>query len=183
MRECEELHYMLNNLKRHAFPFDKREIQENGIYVLFENGESGHGVDRIVRVGTHTGERQLLSKDGDPFLEDWELDLTSRENREKYLSLIDMSKLKKVEKTVSSYIQSRFSFITFEAEGKERRLWIEAKIISTVSWCDCCKPSSAWLGLNSPKKKIRESGLWLVNQLYKELITPVELTELRALVN
>ena len=51
---------------------------------------------------------------------------------------------------------------------------IETKIISTVSWCSECKPSLNWFGLTSPKDKIRESGLWLVNELYKEGFTQSE---------
>ena len=34
----------------------------NGIYLLYERGELGHGADRIVRVGTHTGKNQLVSR-------------------------------------------------------------------------------------------------------------------------
>ncbi len=33
----------------------------NSIYILFKQGEFSHGVDRIVRVGTHTGANQLAS--------------------------------------------------------------------------------------------------------------------------
>jgi hypothetical protein len=44
-------------------------------------------------------------------------------------------------------------------------------MISTVSLDDACQPSPQWLGLSSPKKKIRESGLWLINELYKEPLT------------
>ena len=44
---------------------------------------------------------------------------------------------------------------------------LQSRIISTVSLCDECRPSEKWLGLYSPKAKIRESGLWLVNELYK----------------
>ncbi len=68
---------------------------------------------------------------------------------------------------MSSYIRDAFSFAVFEVKSKEQRLDLESKIISTVSLCDECRPSQNWLGLSSPKEKIRESGLWLVNELYK----------------
>lgn len=58
--------------------------------------------------------------------------------------------------------------MVFEVETKEERLLLESRIISTVSSCEECKPSDGWLGLFSPKIKIKESGLWLVNELYKE---------------
>jgi hypothetical protein len=44
-------------------------------------------------------------------------------------------------------------------------------LISTVASCDECNPSSNWLGRHSPKEKIRKSGLWQVNELYKEALS------------
>jgi len=60
-----------------------------------------------------------------------------------------------------------FSPCVFEVQGKEERLEIESKLISTISWCEECKQSTSWLGNHSPKTKIVKSGLWLVNELYK----------------
>lgn len=192
--KCEKLHSWFNSQKRHNFPFDEKEIPFNGVYVLFEKGELAHGANRIVRIGTHTGDKQLrsrlkqhfikenkdrsifrknigralLTKDKDPFLEYWELDLTSRKAKDKYRGLIDLEKQKEVEKKTTECIRENFSFVVFQVSNKEKRLAIESKIISTVSLCDECKPSGDWLGLYSTKQKIRESGLWLINELYKD---------------
>ena len=191
---CAGVHEIFNNMQRHTFPFNDYEIPKNGIYILFEKGETGHGGDRIVRVGTHTGVDQLrsrlkqhfikekkdrsifrknigraiLSRDNDPFLEQWEWDLTTREKKDKYLPLLDHEKQVQIEKQVSAYIQEAFSFVVFEVNTKEERLDLESKIISTVSLCKVCRLSADWLGNFSPKHKIRESGLWLVNELYKK---------------
>lgn len=191
---CEKLHKIFSKLPRFHFPFDESKIPKNGIYILFEKGEKGHDKDRIVRVGTHTGVDQLrsrlkqhflnenkdrsifrknigraiLNKRKDDYLDKWELDLTTRENKEKYSDKIDFSMQEKIEKEVSKFIQDNFSFVVFKIEDKDRRLRIESKIISTISLCNECKSSSTWLGLFSPKEKIRKSGLWLVNELYKE---------------
>ena len=198
---CAKTHQLFNEINRHTFPFDEKTIPKNGIYILFEKGESAHGGDRIVRVGTHTGDdqlrsrlrqhfvaenkdrsifrknigRALLAKVDDPFLEQWEWDLTTRANKEKYLPLLDRNKQDEIEKQVSAYIRNAFSFAVFEVKSKDQRLNLESKIISTVSLCDECRPSQNWLGLSSPKEKIRESGLWLVNELYK---VPLEEDEL-----
>jgi len=59
---CKELHFIFNNMKRLSFPFDKNEIPENGIYILFEKGGPAHKANRIVRIGTHTGKDQLRSR-------------------------------------------------------------------------------------------------------------------------
>jgi hypothetical protein len=186
--KCFELHRLFNKKRRFSFPFNEQEIPLNGIYVLFQKGEKAHDFDRIVRVGTHTGKDQLRSRlkqhflnenkdrsifrknigrcllHNDPFLKQWELDLTTKKAKDKYSKKVDFKKQKEIERKVSKFIQDNFSFVVFETD---KRLELESKIISTVSLCDC-KPSSNWLGLLSPKKKIRESGLWLVNELYKK---------------
>ena len=197
---CHKLHTMFNALSVFGFPFDSAKIPDNGIYILFENGEYAHDTNRFVRVGTHTGDNQLpsrlqqhfvrenkdrsifrknigralLSRANDPYLAKWELDLTTREAKKKSLGEIDPEKQKLVEQQVTSYMQSKFRFVVFQVESKEMRLELESRIISTISTCTQCGPSAQWLGRFSPKDKIRESGLWIVNELYK---TPLSETE------
>lgn len=191
---CNKLHELFNKQTVFSFPFDESKIPLNGIYILFENGEVGHGFRRIVRVGTHTGNDQLrsrirqhflnenkdrsifrknigraiLNKNDDPYLKTWELDMTSRENRESYGSLIDKEYQAVIESKITQYLQDNFCFIVIRVDDKKERLALESKIISTISSCNECRPSPNWLGNYSPKIKIRESGLWLVNELYKE---------------
>ncbi len=203
-RICERVHACANTLRRFEFPFDEKMIPVNGIYILFEKGERAHGVDRIVRFGTHTGRDQLrsrlkqhflsenkdrsifrknigrsiLSKAGDPFLGEWELDLTTSAAKQKFSSKVDFERQKDVEKEVSRYIQNNFSFAVVAVDGKDDRLELESKLISTVSLCEECRPTGDWLGLHSPKKKIRESGLWLVNELYKQPLSEEDFLKL-----
>ena len=68
-----------------------------------------------------------------------------------------------------------------KATGKERRLEYESMLISTISLCKECYPSSDWFGLHSPKKKIRESGLWLVNELYNKPFSDEEFDEFKGI--
>jgi hypothetical protein len=199
---CSELHKIVHSEKRYTFPFRENEIPLNGIYILFEKGEYGHQGDRIVRVGSHTGNNQLrsrlkqhfllenkdrsifrknigraiLNKNQDPFLNDWDLNLTATDNKKQCSRSEYLLKCQEVEKQVSDYIQHNFSFVVFEIEEKELRLELEQKLISTVSLCTECRPSEQWFGYYSPKEKIRESGLWLVNHLYK---TPLEQVDLK----
>ena len=197
---CNPLHNLFNSLPKHKFPFNINEIPLNGIYILFEKNELAHNTNRIVRIGTHTGNNQLrsrlnqhfvnenkdrsifrknigraiLNKNNDSFLKSWELDLTTKASRI-LNNPIDFNKQKQVEKEVTKYIQENFSFAVFEVKNKEERLKLESKIISTISQCNECKPSLNWLGLFSPKEKIRNSGLWLVNELNKEPLSEKEL--------
>jgi len=207
--KCEKLHKWFNGLKRLRFPFNDKEIPLNGMYVLFQKDEFAHNKNRIVRIGTHTGMDQLISrleqhfikenkdrsifrknigrcflnKNGDEFLEKWELDLTSKENKEKYSKLIDFNKQMQIEEAVTKYIQDNFNFVVIPIENRQRRLDLESKIISTISLCSECHPSKNWLGLFSPLEKIRESGLWQVNELYKKPMSDKDMSELKELIN
>lgn len=207
-KKCQILHEWFNNMKIHSFPFDKKEIPGNGIYVLFEKGEKAHGKNRIVRIGTHTGNNQLysrllqhflnenkdrsifrknigralLNKENDPFLEKWELDLTTKKSKEENFGKIDFEKQKQIEKKVTDYIKNNFSFVVFQNDDGKKRLEMESKIISTVSSCEECKPSKDWLGNFSPKEKIRKSGLWLVNELWKTPLSNEEMVKLKTIL-
>jgi len=197
-----KLHLLFNEQKRFAFPFKHREneIPNNGIYIVFENGEKFGDLDRIVRVGTHTGDKQLrsrlnqhfvmenknrsifrknigrcfLNKENSPYLPLWELDTTSRAEKEKNIKLLDRDFEKQIEKRISDYIQTNLSFCVFQVDTKEQRLFWESKIISTLAKSNELKPSKIWLGNHSTKDKIIAIGLWQVNELFKESLTEEE---------
>jgi len=42
---------------------------------------------------------------------------------------------------------------------------LERSLIGTIAHCKLCKPTDNWLGDYSPKKQIKESGLWLIHHL------------------
>jgi len=205
---CHKLHHLFSELSKIEFPFDASIIPKNGIYILFEKGEFAHETDRIVRVGTHTGDNQLpsrlkqhfitenkdrsifrrnigraiLNREKDAFLAKWDIDLTTKDAREKYAGVIDQQKLQETEKQVTKYLQQNFRFVIFGVDDKDKRLYWKKRIISTVSRCDECNSSTDWLGLHSPKEKIRKSGLWLVNELYKEPLSEIEYETLKATI-
>ena len=190
-KDCHLLHQWFNSLPKFQFPFQEKDIPSNGIYILFEKGELAHHTNRIVRVGTHTGDNNLKSRlkehfvnevkdrsifrknigrcllKDDPFLKEWELTTLIREIRRKNPD-VDYQKQQDVEKNVSGIIREDFTFSIFPVMDKQQRLMLESKIISTVSHCTECVPSQNWRWLTSPIEKIRRSGLWQVNELWKE---------------
>lgn len=202
-----ELHQIFNEKKRYSFPFEHfiNEIPKNGIYIIFENGEKYKTLDRIVRVGTHTGNNQLrsrlnqhfinenknrsifrknigrcfLNKENNPYLSLWELDITSRAEKEKNLKLLDRDFEKQMEKRISNYVQTNFSFCVFQIDTKDDRLFWESKIVSTLAKAIDIKSSENWLGNQSTKDKIRVSGLWQVNELYNDSLTELEFDQLK----
>ena len=168
-------------------------------------------MDRIIRVGTHTGENQLFSrlnqhflkenknrsifrknigrsllhKENNPYSKEWEYDTTSREGKEKYAKFLNLELEKELEKKISSYIHENLSFVIFEVKTKEKRLFWEERIIATLSKAANrgeIKPSDKWLGNFSPIEKIRNSGLWLVQGLDKEGLTEEEFEKLKLLI-
>ncbi|MBM4146405.1 MAG: hypothetical protein FJ240_09070 [Nitrospira sp.] len=206
---CAQLHNVFSRLKRHRFPFEESSIPSDGIYVLFEKGEKGHGTDRVVRIGTHTGKhllksrlyehflvnnkdrsifrkhvgRALLKRNNDPFFEQWEWDLTPSANRKKYASKLNLKKQAQTEELVTTYIQDNLYFVVLPVSRKQRRLEIEAKLIGEVSLCKDCGPSSSWLGKYSPAQKIKKSGLWQIQKVFGNGLTDSDMEEIREIVS
>lgn len=206
-----ELHQLFNGQKRFTFPFapDANAIPQNGIYIIFEKGEKYYDYDRIVRVGTHTGVNQLhsrlnqhfllenknrsifrknigrciLNKENSGYMNLWELDTTSRVDKEKHAKLLDAVFEKQIEKLISSYVQANLSFCVIRIDSKEERIHWERKIASTLAQKLDIMPSAEWLGNHSPKEKIKGFGLWQVNELNKEPITETEMNQLKQLLS
>ena len=184
-RECEKLHDEFSDLDRFCDDYQEKQMPNNGIYVVFESGEAAHNTDRIVRIGSHKSQGRLPGrirdhfspdKDGsifrkhigrcilgarnDPFLKQWNIDLSDRSNYDRHAGKIDFERLERIEQEVSAYITANMSFAVIEAESKPERLVEELKMIATVARCADCAPSKNWLGLHHPDDKIRNSGLW-----------------------
>ena len=140
---------------------------------------------RVVRVGSHTGAnnlpnrlmehmtkkkdrsifrknigRALLNQAGDPFLKQWNWDLTKRKDRVRFGPLLDVARQEAVELKVSRHIEGNFTFAFVRIDDKTERLNFEKHAIATVAQCSHCGPSEPWLGNFSPVDPIRESGLW-----------------------
>lgn len=207
LANCKQLHDWANTLPLFSFPFDEHVLPKNGLYLLFQNGEEAHGARRIVRVGTHTGAGQLrsrlrqhflmenkdrsifrknigrclLNKAKDPFLKVWEIDLTPKQTRNLYGSKVDPTKKEALEKEISHYLRSNFSFVVVEVGDRVQRLELESKLIATLSLCEECQPSKDWLGCHSPLAKIRESGLWQVQGLGGEPLNAKDFVYLQSI--
>ena len=198
---CELLHRWANTLPRLNASYSPAEIPKNGIYLVFEKGESAHGGDRIVRVGTHTGKDRLAkrlhehlfkpNKDrsifrkhigrcllaDDHFLEQWNFDLTSRANKLKYAGLVDIEQQKEVEARVTKYIGDNLEFVVFPVKEKHERLDLEKSLLATINCCAGCSPSPTWLGLRHQAEIIRR-GLWNMQGLGG---APLKLVDVKSL--
>lgn len=198
---CTRVHEIIRNGKRFSFEEGLKSFPKNGIYIMFERNEFGHDGDRIVRVGTHTGCDQLpsrifqhfenenknrsifrknigrciLNQEKNEYLPVWELDTTNRVDKERFSELIDRDFENTVEKKISEHMQKNLTFSLLQIPTKEKRMYLEARLIGTVSCCDECRPSDNWLGNFSPKEKIRKSGLWQTMELYSQPLSAEDL--------
>jgi hypothetical protein len=203
---CAALHALATSLPRLEFPPPERPLGANGLYFIFERGEVAHGGDRIVRVGSHTGHgnllarlrehvthnkdrsifrkhigRALLAKAGDPFLDDWNRDLTSHAARAQFSGRIDMTRQAQVEEAVTRHIRANLTFCMIGTPDPEEALALEKRCIATVAQCPGCQPSPAWLGSYSPIAAIRESGLWQAQHLRGSVLDAGSMSELASL--
>lgn len=201
---CQYLHDQLARLPRLRRE-DLPSVPGNGIYVLFENGEHGHGGDRIVRVGTHRGQgnlpgrirehlytpnkdrsifrkhvgRCLLNRDNDPFLAQWEIDLTTKVARSRDGDRVDQDRLQKVEAEVTRYMVDSFSFTALHFDSASARRDFEEHLLSTIYACPDCGPSEYWLGRFHPTSEaIRTCGLWNIQGLRGKILSLSEAEEL-----
>jgi len=198
---CNKLHEVTREGQHFNFTTGYRDIPKNGIYIMFENGEFAHGGNRIVRIGTHTGDNQLPSRiyqhfenenknrsifrknigrcilhnQQDCYLSTWELDTTTKEKKLAFSHLIDKDKEATIEKQISQYIQENLSFCLLEIPDKDNRIYYESRLIGTVSNCNECTSSENWFGRFSPVEKIVKSGIWQVMQLYSEPLSDNEI--------
>lgn len=190
---CMELHRIFNEAKRYnaseigSIPF------ENGIYIVFEKGETYGTYDRIVRVGTHKSTDRLKkrlkdhyfreNKDGsifrknigiallnkieDPYLPIWKINTSRPENAH----FIDRVKQSEVEGCVNSYLRHNTNFVVLRVDDKSQRLRLEEAIISTLNHTPDFKASNNWLGNSSTEVEIRSSGMWLKQGLEARPLT------------
>lgn len=200
---CVRLHRIFCNMPRYHWDQVDQITFTNGIYIVFEKGEMYHGMERIVRVGTHTADNRLKSRladhfvkenhDGsifrknigkailnahnDPYLSIWTLDTSKPENR----PLMDIAKNADTERRVSKYLRDNFSFTVFQVNTKAERLRMEEAIIATLNCEKDFSPSRKWAGQYSPECKIRNSGLWLKQGLDGRPMTESEYRRLQIL--
>lgn len=180
------LHVLFNQMKRYTWQ-DISEIPfENGIYIMFERGESLYGIDRIVRIGTHNKQNNLkqrlenhfirensdgsifrknigkafLSKSDDQYLRIWELDTSKPQIKQQYVDSIDIRKETALEKEISNYMRNNISFTCFPVDTEDERIKLEEAIIATLNNAPTFRAGTNWLGNDSPIPEIKNSGLW-----------------------
>jgi hypothetical protein len=121
--------------------------------------------------------RCLLNRKADPYLSVWELDFMKRGVREAHRDSRNIATEVEIETEVTRILREQFSFKFIEVDEQVHRMGskgLEGALIGTLARCGECQPSSQWLGRYSPKQKIRDGGLWLVQHLKASPLTPAQ---------
>ena len=116
--------------------------------------------------------RALLNRAADHYLQIWEIDFTTRRNRDGFRQLRDMVEERRLEESISTLLRDRFSFRVIAVEAPTERKELEKRLIGTIAECELCRPSRTWLGRHSPKTKIREGNLWQMQNLRADPLGP-----------
>jgi hypothetical protein len=66
----DKLTTLFNRAKRHKYPYKESEISKNGIYIIFEKGETHYDSDRVVRIGSHTRQNRLFDRIDEHYIGD-----------------------------------------------------------------------------------------------------------------
>ncbi|MCL2687592.1 MAG: DUF5655 domain-containing protein [Methanobrevibacter sp.] len=154
--------YIGSNIKKNRIPKmlnyifkdgnrDNTSFRKNIGKSLLAKGDSEYA--KKFKININSNIINLWNMDLKEFNEEYPQD--SKENQE----------IENIENMVSQYIEDNFSCSIIELDKKLKRLDLKSKIISTLSLSDESKPSKEWLGYNSPREKIRKSGLWLEQHL------------------
>lgn len=112
--------------------------------------------------------RAIIKRDSDNYMHIWNIDFTTRKNRELYGYRRDIEKEKALELQITEILRNNFSFrfiIVDELVDRMGGEGLESSLIGTVAYCPSCKPSLTWLGKFHPNKEIQQSGLWQIQNL------------------
>jgi len=124
--------------------------------------------------------RALLNKAHDPYLSVWNIDFTSKHNREQYKHLRDIKKEQEVEEQITHVLKTQFSFTFIITREEQPRLELERRFISCLARCQFTAPRD-WLGNYATNQSIRATGLWQTHHI--NYPRSIKKEEVEALVN
>lgn len=151
-----------------------RDFPKNGVYVMFEEGETWNSLKRITRVGTHTKPDMLVRRLFNHFYGLQPQSVFRRRIAEAWRTAS--------EDDITEYMNNHVSFAVIDEADFQKyginRDRMESLLIATIYAAslkeDGPKPSQDWLGNNS-KDKVKQSGMWLEQKLRQPVVTKDEM--------
>ena len=192
----DRIHEFFNSQQRFSFPYDRKLItsltDKNGLYVLFERGETYNGLDRIVRIGSHRGKDRLVKRlknhflaskqrnsifrkhigrcyltiEKDEYIDYWNKPFKKIIDKERYKDVVDLEYEKKYERLVTSYITENLSFALIpKIYDRNKRDEIEEGLIASLAQSSKRTATENWLGNYHPDQKIKNAKIWNIQHL------------------
>lgn len=193
MATYNKLTKLFNQAKRLKHPYKKSEISKNGIYIMFEKGETHSDLERVVRIGSHIGQNRLFERIDEHYIGDdhrnsifrkhlgrcfltinkqadyiacWDLLIKTKRDKGKNIGKINWDLEQKYEDKVTDYIKCNFTFIIIpNLTDENKRTTLEKGLIATFAQENEKIISENWLGRFHPDNKICNSGLWNIQHL------------------
>ena len=182
------IHQEVSKLPRYHFDKSTEIAVEDGLLIVFEDGEKYGDDERIVYVGINQKSGRLpgrihdivgghkdgavlrkyigeafLRKDGHPYARIWAKDSSSPEGRRKIGTFYDQKKQDETEVRVTAYLKEHMSFSVIEIPNATRRKLLQDELVQTLKEAYSQSPvSNTWLGKYHSDLKIRTAALWMV---------------------
>lgn len=162
---CKKLHTIIWRAVRFNAQSDLSELANNGVYIMFEKGESAYGGDRIVRIGINERQDKLKERLTNHFK-----GTTRSSVFRKHIgsALSNKHGNTATEQQISDYIKENISFAVIEVRDKKQREEMEKRLIATLAQAEDFCPSDNWLGKYCEAKQIANGKLWNVQGLKAE---------------
>lgn len=160
---------------------DFTKIPKNGVYIMFENGETAHPCDfneRIVRIGINEQQDRLPRRVKSHYNGTVRTSVFRKHLRAAIAERDGIAVDKVTEQQISDYIRKNITFVVIEVNDKKKREELEKALIATVAQCPECKASDKWLGKYCAAPKIRNGKLWNVKYLNSKTRLTSELSQL-----
>ncbi len=196
----EKLHILFNSMKRYDYNNFEEIPFDNGIFVVLDKKEKYKDMDRIVKIGAHINEDQLIHKikknyeDGakdnsflrksigksilsynkNEYLYIWNINFSDKLKQDKYINLRNLDLELSLEKKITQYIKERLEFVCFEVKDLKERIKIRDELISTIYHDEDFTSSNKWLGNYSNTESIKESKMWVSKGLDKAILNEEE---------
>lgn len=167
MITCKKLHNMLWRGVRFNWESDLSELTQNGVYVMFEKGETAYGGDRIVRIGINREQDKLKDR-----ITNHLIGTTRKSIFRKHIgsALSNKQGTPATEQQISDYIKENITFAVIEVRDKTKREELERRLIATLAQAEDFCPSENWLGKYCEAKQIANGKLWNVQGLKAEIL-------------
>ena len=160
---------------------DFTKIPKNGVYIMFENGETAHPCDfneRIVRIGINKQQDRLPRRLKSHYNGTVHTSVFRKHIRTAIAERDGIAVDKVTEQQISDYIRKNITFVVIEVNDNEKRKELEKALITAVAQCPECNASDKWLGKYCAAPKIRNGKLWNVKYLKSKTPLTSELSQL-----